>query len=138
MLKHWNDDPEEEGGFLEWMRFDAAKDNLDLFQDNLKKSEWIQKIQRNRGLKFEEMWNEMISRGETKNYLVELKNKYSVPRLLEADYSVRAHNKYALMEEKQREEHGSVNHKELLKEWRKWVEESLVRELVAEKPSKGK
>ncbi len=126
--KHWTTDPGKEGGFLQWMQFDATKDDLELFEDNLKESEWLERIKRTRGLKFEDIWNEINARAAAKQYLVEMKRAHDIPRLLEAEQTVRAHVKYLLMAEKQREELGKVDHKSLLEEWRNWVDNVLVKE----------
>lgn len=128
--KHWKEDPSEENGFLDWMMFDAGKDDLTLFEDNLRESEWIQKVQRIRGNTFDELWKEITTRGASKQYLVDVKRKLDIPRLLEADNSVRAHSKLTILAERQREEHGSVDHEQLLSDWKKWVDEVLVAEQV--------
>jgi hypothetical protein len=51
-----------------------------------------------------------------------------IPKLLEAENSVRAHNHYLLLEEKQRQELGAVDHEALLVEWKNWVDNTLVKE----------
>lgn len=126
--KHWKGDPGEEGGFLDWMRFDANKDDLELFEDKIKESEWISKIQRMRGISYEDLWKEINTRGASKQYLVEAKRKLDIPKLLEAENTVRAHSKLTLLAERQREEFGSVDHNKLLTDWRKWVDDVLVSE----------
>ena len=73
---------------------------------------------------------EVSARGQAKQYLVDTKNKIGIPELLEAENTVPAHSKYLLLSELQRKEHGSVNHEELLQEWKKWVDEALVKELL--------
>jgi type IV secretory pathway ATPase VirB11/archaellum biosynthesis ATPase len=131
--KHWEHDPQAEGGFLEWMQFDAAKDNLDVFMDNLKESEWLERVRRVRGLTFDDIWADVNARAAAKQYLVEQKRKYDIPKLLESDYTVRSHNKFILMADAMRAQHGSLDHSELLVEWKKWLDDTLVRELVAAK-----
>ncbi|OIO26123.1 hypothetical protein AUJ14_02795 [Candidatus Micrarchaeota archaeon CG1_02_55_22] len=132
VLKHWNHDPGEEGGFLEWMRFDANKDEVDFFTDKLKDSEWVKRVGRTRGLSLDDIMNEANARGDSKQALVDLSREFNVPRLLEADYTVRAHNKYLLMEEKQRDEFGSVDHSKLLEDWNAWARDILAKEAVTE------
>ncbi|MCX6767541.1 MAG: type II/IV secretion system ATPase subunit [Candidatus Micrarchaeota archaeon] len=126
--KHWTEDPGKEGGFLQWMQFDATKDDLELFEENLRESEWISRVKRIRGMTFEDIWNEINARAVSKQYLVEMKRQNDIPRLLEAEQTVRAHSHYLLLEEKQREEIGKVDHKSLLEEWRNWVDNVLVKE----------
>ncbi len=138
VLKTWQTDPGKENGFLDWLKFDANKDKLDLFQDAIKeKSEWLQKVKKMRGLGFDDVWAEISSRGATKQYLVDQKSKFDIPRLLEAEYAMRAHNKYLLFSEKQREELGGADYKTLLPEWKKWVDDELVADLVKQKNQEG-
>ncbi|MFH1750333.1 MAG: ATPase, T2SS/T4P/T4SS family, partial [Candidatus Micrarchaeota archaeon] len=47
--KHWTEDPDKENGFLNWMKFDAGKDELDMFTEEIKESEWLSKLQLTRG-----------------------------------------------------------------------------------------
>lgn len=131
VMKDWTSDPGKENGFLNWMNFDATKDKLELYQDAIReKSSWLEKVKRMRGLDFDAVWSEISARGSTKQYLVDQKNKFSVPRLLEADYAMRAHTKYLLLSEAQRQELGSVDYKTLIPSWKKWVDDNLVKDLV--------
>lgn len=128
--KHWTTDPDQEKGFLNWLQFDANKDDLEFFESEIKNSEWLDKIQRTRGLKIEQIWNEIHGRADAKQYLVDVKRKYSIPKLLEAENTILAHSRYMLLSERQREENGSVDHKELITEWKKWVDDYLAKPLL--------
>ena len=130
VMKHWEKDPYEEDGFLDWMKYDAGKDALSVAEDNLRKSEWLQKVQRLRGLSFEDVWSEVLGRAAAKQYLVDVRRKYDLPRILEAEYSVRAHSKYLLLSDKQRQEFGSVDHKALIEDWKKWIDATLLNDLM--------
>ena len=136
--KEWNEDPLREKGFLQWMQFDANKDGLDFFKEEIKGSEWITKIKRVRGVKEEAIWSEIQGRGDAKALLVDLKNQYNIPDLLESTNTIRAHVKYLLLEEKQREEHGGVDYEQLLSEYESWVSEALVKPLVSGDSGKEK
>ncbi|NYZ78355.1 Flp pilus assembly complex ATPase component TadA, partial [Candidatus Micrarchaeota archaeon] len=130
--KHWENDPDREGGLLQWMTFDASKDKLDFFEDVvMKESEWLQRVKRVRGLTVKEIFDEVKSRGETKQYLVDVAKKLDMPQIMEADYSVRAHNKYVLMADAMRTEIGGIEYPELLKNWRTWIDGTLTRDVQA-------
>jgi hypothetical protein len=129
--KHWEHDPAAEGGLLEWLQFDGENDELKFMEDNLEQSEWIKRVSRMRGISKDDILTEINTRGETKWHLVELKRKYNVPRLLEADYTIRAHNKYMIMSELQRDQFGSVDHVQLLSDWKEWVSSTLLKEALA-------
>ncbi|PIT85399.1 secretion system protein, partial [Candidatus Micrarchaeota archaeon CG10_big_fil_rev_8_21_14_0_10_59_7] len=136
--KEWTEDPLKENGFLQWMEFDANKDSLDLYEESLKKSPWLRKVQRNRGLSFEQMWAEIVARGAEKQFMVDTRRALNLPVLLEADNTVRAHTKYLVMQEKQREEIGSADHKLLLEDWKKWVTETLAKDIIRDQQSRQK
>ncbi|MEK6842936.1 MAG: ATPase, T2SS/T4P/T4SS family [Candidatus Micrarchaeota archaeon] len=128
--KHWTKDPDAENGFLHWLQYDAGKDDLEFFEEGMKDSEWLPKLQKVRGLKIEQIWNEINARAESKQYLVDLKRKYAIPKLLEAENSILAHSYYMLLGEKQREEFGSVDHRELIKSWKSWIDDNLAKPLL--------
>ncbi|HLD62998.1 MAG TPA: ATPase, T2SS/T4P/T4SS family, partial [Candidatus Norongarragalinales archaeon] len=127
--KEWNEDPLRENGFLNWSSFDASKDALDFNQSKMGESEWIAKLKKLRGITAEEVFSEVRARGMAKQHLVDLKNKLSLPELIEAENSVIAHSKYLLLRELQIQENGGVDHELLLKNWGSWVDDSLVKEL---------
>ncbi len=128
--KHWTEDPDKENGFLNWMRFNAAKDDIELFEQDMKDSEWLKRLEYTRGLKIDQIWAEIRARAEAKEYLVELKRKYDLPKIIEAESTVPTHSKYMLLAEKQREEAGSVDHAQLLKDWKLWVDDNIAKPLL--------
>lgn len=136
--KHWKSDPLEEGGFLDLMRYNAKKDELLLLEDQIKESDLFSKIMELRGMGYEEIWAEIKARAFTKQYLVDLKREHDVPELLEAKYTVPAHNKFLLLKEESIEKHGSVDYKWVLDEWKTWVNESLLRDVLARKEAGSK
>jgi len=134
--KHWNVDPSTEGGLLDLMKYDAAKDTLELMEDNLKESELFQKIQKTSGLSVSDIWAEIRLRGNAKLFLVEQKNALSLPALIEAENSSLTTNKLLLMKEEMIEADGKVNYEQLLGQWKNWVSTSLIPRLQKAKPVK--
>lgn len=134
--KHWSEDPEKEGGLLDLMLYDARKDNLELLEDNLKESDLFEKIRRTSGLSIEDMWKEIEMRGESKAFMVELKNKYAVPEFLEANYTSIANDKLVLLKERHIETGGKPDYKAILGEWKYWVKNVLLKKVLAEKEKK--
>lgn len=128
--KHWITDPEEEGGLLDLMLYDAKKDEIELLEDNIKESELFSKISRLSGMTYDDIWNEINLRADSKQYLVDLKNEFKIPNLLEAENSVQAHSKLLLIKEQQIREHGSVDVTQALGQWKNWVRNHLARKLV--------
>ncbi len=135
--KHWNHDPMAEGGFLDLMRYNAKEDALQLLEDNIKESDMFSKVMELRGLSYEQIWEEINARAFTKKYLVDLKRKHGVPELLEGKYTVPAHNKFLLLKEKSIEEHGAPDYKGVLEEWKTWVNEVLLKGILARREAHG-
>ena len=131
--KDWTEDPQKEGGLNDLFVFDGKKDTLELNQKNWDNSVFLKKISKLRGLKLDDMWNEVEARAETKGWMVDMKNKFQLPDLLEGRMTVPAHNKYLMLSERSRQEYGAVDYKEVLTEWKKWVEEAQLKPLVAQK-----
>ncbi len=134
--KHWTTDPEMEGGLLDLMLFNAKKDKLELLEDNLKESEIFTKISNLTGLTLDQIWKDIRSNAASKEFLVEMKNEFKLPELLEAENSVIAKNKFVLLKQNQLEEHGSIDYEQALGEWKNWLRNRFVKRLVAKKGSK--
>jgi type IV secretory pathway ATPase VirB11/archaellum biosynthesis ATPase len=129
--KHWYDDPEREEGLIELIQYDTAKDIQAFLEQNIKKSEMFPKMAKKRGLKVTDIMADISARAETKQFLVDMKNKQSIPELLEAKYTVPANDKWLLILEKQREIHGAVDFEEAKEEWQQWVMQNQVKELIS-------
>jgi len=129
--KHWYEDPEREEGLVELIQYDTAKDIQIFLEQNIKKSEMFPKMAKKRGLKVADIMNDIAARAETKQFLVDMKNKQSIPELLEAKYTVPANDKWLLILEKQREIHGAVDFEEAKEEWQQWVMQNQVKELIS-------
>lgn len=130
VTKHWYEDPEKEGGLVQLLDFDAKTDSHHIVEENLKKSELLPKLANRRGLSLDDLWKDIQARSETKQFLVDMKNKHNIPDLLEAKYTVPANDKWLLTLEAQRIEHGSVDYKQAVKNWEEWVLENQVKELI--------
>jgi len=130
--KHWYQDPEKEKGFNELLEFDAKTDSHRIMEEHFSKSELFKKIARKRGITKEDIWDDIQARAMSKQFLVDMKNKYNVPDLLEGAYTVPANDKWLLTLQDQREELGKVNYKTALSSWKKWVTSNQVKFLAKE------
>jgi hypothetical protein len=139
--KHWTTDPERENGFEDIITYDATTDDWTLnklYSDEklymqTKESELFFKIMRQRGISFTEIWEEINIRAKTKAYLVEKKNEFNIPAILESKYTVPIHNKLQLLAEDMRNLHGSVDYPELYKQWESWVNERYIKPMIERK-----
>ncbi len=131
--KHWEHDPDREGGLLDLMTYNAKTDTLELNKENVKNSDLLNKIANLSGLTRDEIWEDIKTRGTAKKILVDYKRQYDIPLLLEGENYIIAHNKLLLLREESLEENGKPNYTEVLEKWQTWVKESLVKRLVKQK-----
>lgn len=132
VMKHWTEDPDKENALLDLMSYDTRKDVLELNTDALKKSELFEKIQKTSGLTQKQIWSSIQLKADSKEFLVEVKNKYKLPELLEAENSVVANNKLLLIKEDAIAEKGAnMDYDAVLVKWKEWVNNTLVKRLLA-------
>jgi archaeal flagellar protein FlaI len=128
--KHWNTDPDAEGGLIDLMTYDAGKDALILNEDALKDSDLFTKISTLSGLSIEEIWDYIKLLASEKEYLVELAREIKCMELLEAENTLFAHNKMLLIKEEWIEEHGKIDFAAVLRDWKKWLKEDFSPRIV--------
>src|SRR3989344_7770646 len=131
--KHWISDPDAEGGLLDLMEYSAKGDKLELLEDNLKESDMFSRISKVSGLGLDEMWRGIRMNASSKSYMVELKNEFKFPSLLEAENTVAANNKLMLIKDDSLQEHGSVDYEKVLGEWKYWLRNHYLKRLIAKK-----
>ncbi len=118
------------------MLYDARADSLELMEDNLKDSELFERTRRLSGLTLNQMWEEIKTLANAKVHLVELKNLYKIPELLEAEHTSQARGKLALMKDLQITEHGSPDYTKLLEEWKEWVKKNTLKNVLDKKKAR--
>jgi archaeal flagellar protein FlaI len=128
--KHWNKDPDAEGGILDLMSYDADKDSLILNEDALKDSELFTKICTLSGMTIEEAWDNIKLIANEKELLVNTAKEVGCPYLLEAENSVYAHNKLLLIKEEYLEDHDKINFEEVFKIWENWFIQDFAPRIV--------
>ncbi len=128
--KHWYEDPEKEGGLVSLLDFDTKQDAQYYNKEGFEQSELMKKIASRWGVDNDFLWAEINSRAQAKQFLVDQKRKYNIPDLLEGEYTVHSNNMFRIIQEKQRQELGGVDHKAALKQWKKWVLEAQVKPLL--------
>jgi len=128
--KHWNKDPDAEGGLLNIMEYEAGKDTLILNEDALKDSKLFSKICRLSGMNIEEVWDNIKMLATEKEYQVNVSDEMECPQLLEAENTAYAHNKLLLIKEDYLSEVGKIDYNKVTVTWKKWYKESFAPKIV--------
>ncbi len=123
--KHWKEDPLNEGGFADLMRYNTSKDALEPTADMIEGgSEILKAIASN--VKewvgdWERVWNNIVLRGDIKQMLVDYSIKHNLPQILEADFVVEANDQFHSIFSRLKEEIGYPDNKDVLSEFENWL-----------------
>lgn len=125
--KEWTDDPQEEGAFVDLMRYDSNEDEL-VPTDTLLNGESmvLNRIAENiREWKndWEAVWGNIQLRKQLKQELVEKANETGNKDLLEADFVVKANQRYHLLAEKVDQEYGKQDPERIHARWTEWLDQ---------------
>ncbi len=129
--KHWTKDPEQEGGFVELMKYDVYEDKLKASDDLINgDSEIIKAIAGNvKGWAgdWDAVWDNIILRQKIKEEIVRIAERTGKQEILEAEFNVKSNNAFHEISEKIREEIGLPVSERVLPEWKKWLGEEVRR-----------
>jgi flagellar protein FlaI len=129
--KHWTKDPLEEGGFIDLMRYNVAKDKLEPTEDLINgDSEIIKSIAGNvKGWagNWDAVWDNILLRQKIKEETVRYSEILNAPELLEAQFNVVSNNAFHQISNKINEEVGLPVSSRVFPEWKKWLEKEAKR-----------
>ncbi|MBC5792985.1 MAG: type II/IV secretion system ATPase subunit [Nanohaloarchaea archaeon] len=122
--KEWTDDPQEEGAFVDLMRYDSNKDEL-VPTDTLLNGESLilNRIAENiREWKndWEAVWNNIQLRKDIKEEIVR-KAEEEGEEYLEADFTVKANQRFHILSNKVGEEYGGQDPERIFARWKEWL-----------------
>ncbi|QKQ98886.1 hypothetical protein GKQ38_05185 [Candidatus Nanohaloarchaea archaeon] len=126
--KDWQDDPREENAFVDLMRYDSNKDEL-VPTDELMNGESLILNRIAENIKewkndWEAVWDNIKLRQKIKERLIEA-DKESDKDLLEADFVVKANQRYHILSQRVREEYGSLDNDRIYARWNEWLEQQV-------------
>ncbi len=124
--KHWVKDPLAEGGFVDLMRYNVEKDELEPTEELINgESEVIKSIASNvKGWagNWDAVYDNILLRGKIKQEILEMSEKLKKPQLLEAKFNSLSNAAFHNICEKVREEKGLPLGEDVLPLWKKWAE----------------
>ncbi len=127
--KHWSKDPVEEAGFVDLMRYNVERDELEPTPELINgDSEIIKAIAGNvRGWagNWDAVYDNIILRGKIKQEIVENAEKLGKMEMLEAKFNVLSNNAFHMLSDKLRDEKGNVDSGKVFDSWKKWMNEEV-------------
>ncbi|MBI2660398.1 Flp pilus assembly complex ATPase component TadA, partial [Candidatus Woesearchaeota archaeon] len=123
--KHWEQDPLVEKGFVDLMKYDSKKDELETSEDLINgDSEILKAIAGNVkewAGNWDAVWDNILLRAKTKEALVDFANKTNNMGLLEADFVIQSNDQFHKISERIREEIGTLDSKRIFFDWNEWL-----------------
>ncbi len=127
--KHWTKDPLEEKGFVDLLRYNVEKDEIEPTDDLINgNSEIIKDIASNvKGWagNWDAVYDNMILRGKIKQELVDMADKSKTPIILEAKFNSLSNSVFHEISDKIRGEIGLPLSERVFPEWQKWLKEKI-------------
>ncbi|MEK6928469.1 MAG: type II/IV secretion system ATPase subunit [Nanoarchaeota archaeon] len=127
--KHWTKDPLIEKGFVDLLKYNVEKDELEPTQELINgESEIIKQIAGNvKGWagNWDAVYDNIILRGKIKQEIVDAADKYNKPEILEARFNVLSNNAFHRISDEVREEYGLPLSEHVFPRWKKWLYENI-------------
>ncbi len=129
--KHWTKDPMEERGFVDLLRYNVDKDELEATDELINgDSEVIKEIARNvKGWagNWDSVYDNILLRGKIKNEIVEMAERLKIPQLLEAEFNAASNNAFYRISDIVRQEIGIPLGERVFGLWKEWAKKEVKR-----------
>jgi len=127
--KHWSKDPLEEKGFVDLLKYNVEKDELEVSDDLINgDSEVIKDIAGNvKGWagNWDAVWDNILLRAKIKEELVRVSNSTQDDSILEAKFNILSNDKFHKISDEVRQEIGLPMSERVFPEWQKWLNQKI-------------
>lgn len=129
--KHWKNDPAQEAGFVDLVRYNVEKDDLEPTPELMNgESSIIKNIAGNvRGWagNWDAVYDNILLRGKVKQEVVDIANKLGKPVLMEAKFNSMCNSAFHRISDEMRQEIGIPLGGRVFPEWKKWLHDNAVK-----------
>lgn len=127
--KHWKQDPQAEKGFVDLLKYNIEKDELEPSEDLINgDSEILKDIASNvKGWagNWDAIYDNILLRAKTKKEIVEVAEKIKNPRILEAEFNALSNHTFHEICDEVRQEIGLPLGERVFPIWQKWLNEQI-------------
>ncbi len=127
--KHWDKDPLKEKGFVDLLRYNVEKDELEPTQELINgESEIIKSIAASvKGWagNWDAVYDNIILRGMIKQEIVDAAAKFAKPAILEAEFNMQANNAFHRISDEVREAEELPLSEKVFPLWKNWLYEEI-------------
>ncbi|MEK6894778.1 MAG: type II/IV secretion system ATPase subunit, partial [Nanoarchaeota archaeon] len=123
--KHWTRDPADEKGFVDLVKYNVEKDELEPTEDLMNgDSEIIKEIAgsvKGWAGNWDAVWDNIILRGKIKQEIVDVSKKMQMPSIMESKFNALSNDMFHRISEKITREVGLPISERVFPEWRSWL-----------------
>ncbi|MEK6852374.1 MAG: ATPase, T2SS/T4P/T4SS family, partial [Nanoarchaeota archaeon] len=123
--KNWTKDPNDEKGFVDLLRYNVEKDELEPTEDLMNgDSEIIKAIAgtvKGWAGDWDAVWDNIILRGKVKQEIVDTAKKLNMPQLMESKFNCLSNDMFHKISEKVTRETGLPKSDIVFPEWKNWL-----------------
>jgi len=127
--KHWTKDPEEEGGFVDLLKYNVEKDELEPTEELINgDSEVIKAIAASvKGWagNWDAVYDNILLRGKVKQEIVDLAEKSENLRILEAEFNSLSNNMFHQFSKEVQEDVGLPESERVFPLWQEWLKKEV-------------
>ena len=127
--KNWTKDPNEEKGFVDLLRYNVEKDELEPTEDLMNgDSEIIKAIAgtvKGWAGNWDAVWDNIILRGKIKQEIVDTAKKLNMPHLMESKFNAMSNDAFHKISEKVTQELGLPVSERVFPEWKNWLSQQV-------------
>ncbi len=133
--KHWENDPLQEGGFVDLMKYNAKKDELEVTDEIITGNSDILKtiaanIKEFTG-NWDALWENVMLRAKTKDLLVRMSAEVKDPEMLEVEFVIKANDILHILQDKLKTDRGTIDSKKVFIEWSEWLKKEVRRRQIS-------
>ncbi len=132
--KHWKNDPLEERGFVDLLKYNVEKDELEPTEDLINgDSQIIKDVASNvKGWagNWDAVYDNILLRAKIKQELVDVANKVGNKMILESKFNTLSNQEFHRISESIRKEVGLPVSERVFPEWQKWLNEQIKKKRI--------
>ncbi|MDP3026520.1 MAG: type II/IV secretion system ATPase subunit [Nanoarchaeota archaeon] len=127
--KHWTNDPETEGGFVDLLKYNVEKDDLEASEELINgDSEIIKAVAsgvRGWAGNWDAVYDNIELRGKIKQEIVDMSEKLKIPDILESKFNALSNNMFHQFSQDVREEIGLPESSKVFPMWQEWLKKEV-------------
>ncbi|HIJ11103.1 TPA: Flp pilus assembly complex ATPase component TadA, partial [Candidatus Woesearchaeota archaeon] len=130
--KFWNDDPLQEGAFVDLMVYNPKTDQLEVSDELRNGNSEIMKRMAGKIKEFagdwDSVWENVVLRGDCKQAIVDISEEMKDPDLLEAEFVIKANDQFHLISDRVNAKYGKLDSSRILFEYKEWLRKAVKKE----------